>query len=161
MENLNGLLRSHDLTEARALNWERISSGALLDAARPLGTPSSNRMRIRQTGGARNRRRRIEAPGCEFKHRLNLLPRDIVLLDYFFNARAHFKVFKNRSHRHPGILKKTHAPLRLPGTLSTAGHCDQSRLPAMMSAPSFRLTRTVTLRRFNGFVTSGRETDTF
>src|ERR1700690_3683110 len=33
------------------------------------------------------------------------------------------------------VLRNTHAPLRLPGTLSTAGHCDQSR--AAMFLPSF------------------------
>src|SRR5208282_1309504 len=33
------------------------------------------------------------------------------------------------------VLRNTHAPLRLPATLSTAGHCDQSR--AAMFEPSF------------------------
>jgi hypothetical protein len=32
------------------------------------------------------------------------------------------------------VSRNTHAPLRLSGTLSTAGHCDQSRL-AMFCAP--------------------------
>jgi hypothetical protein len=30
-------LRSHDVTEARALNWERISNGALLELAEDAG----------------------------------------------------------------------------------------------------------------------------
>src|SRR5271157_4530746 len=39
---------------------------------------------------------------------------------------------------------KTHAPLRRPGTLSTAGHCDQSRVAvAMACSPSFRVRQTV------------------
>src|SRR5262249_14831896 len=34
------------------------------------------------------------------------------------------------------VALRTHAPLTLPGTLSTAGHCDQSRL-AMFDVLSF------------------------
>jgi hypothetical protein len=30
------------------------------------------------------------------------------------------------------VSRNTHAPLRLPGMLSTAGHCDQSRLAMMV-----------------------------
>src|SRR5579863_6668500 len=38
------------------------------------------------------------------------------------------------------VSRNTHAPLRLPGMLSTAGHCDQSRVAvAMICAPAFRL----------------------
>src|SRR5579863_4035657 len=39
-------------------------------------------------------------------------------------------------------LRNVHAPLTLPGTLSTAGHCDQSRF-AMICAPSFRVRQRV------------------
>jgi hypothetical protein len=34
------------------------------------------------------------------------------------------------------VSRNTHAPLTLPGMLSTAGHCDQSSV-AMIIAPSF------------------------
>src|SRR6185437_932745 len=38
------------------------------------------------------------------------------------------------------VFWKTHAPLRLPGTLSTAAHCDQSKIVvAIIRAPSSRL----------------------
>jgi hypothetical protein len=33
------------------------------------------------------------------------------------------------------VSRNTHAPLRLSGTLSTAGHCDQSRLAMMFPSP--------------------------
>src|ERR1039458_3163187 len=38
------------------------------------------------------------------------------------------------------VSLNTQAPLRLPGTLSTAGHCDQSRLAIFASLP-FELSR--------------------
>jgi hypothetical protein len=82
-------------------------------------------MRIIQSGGTRRNRRRVEAAGGEFEHRLNLLPRYMKLLDDFLDARTCLKIFKNRSHGHPSV-RNTHAPLRLPGMLSTAGHWDQS-----------------------------------
>src|SRR5579863_4574385 len=36
------------------------------------------------------------------------------------------------------VSLNTHAPLRLPGTLSTAGHCDQSRLAIFASLSRFQ-----------------------
>jgi hypothetical protein len=41
------------------------------------------------------------------------------------------------------VPRNTHAPLTLPGMLSTAGHCDQSRLLAMICAPAFRVRQIV------------------
>src|SRR5271157_5179206 len=46
---------------------------------------------------------------------------------------------------------KTHAPLRFPGMLSTAGHCDQSRVA--MFLPSFH--DPLFLSHFDGGVTRG------
>ena len=53
---------------------------------------------------------------------------------------VHYVKCPGRALERPtGILvsRKTQAPLSLAGTLSTAGHCDQSRF-AMMYAPSLR-----------------------
>ena len=95
------------------------------------GVPWSNKTSIRAG------RWRFGAVRDELEDGLNLLPRDAEFFHQFVNAHV-LKIFKNRRNRHPGSLK-THAPLRLPGTLSTAGHCDQSRLLAMIYAPSLRL----------------------
>src|SRR5580692_5122631 len=37
------------------------------------------------------------------------------------------------------VSRNTHAPLRLSGTLSTAGHCDQSRI-AIVPTPCYQVT---------------------
>jgi hypothetical protein len=37
------------------------------------------------------------------------------------------------------VSLNTHAPLRLPGTLSTAGHCDQSRAVMFFPPPNLNL----------------------
>ncbi len=81
---------------------------------------------MRRTGCANRNRRRVEPPRGKFEHRLNLLSSDIVLLDDFLDARTDFEVSKIVA---TGIRVSlnTHAPPRLPGMLSTAGHCDQSR----------------------------------
>src|SRR5438552_4487756 len=45
--------------------------------------------------------------------------------------------FSNTVETGVRVSRKTHSPLRLPGILSTAGHCDQSR-PAIIYAPFFQ-----------------------
>src|ERR1035438_8789947 len=71
-------------------------------------------MRIRRTCCAHRNRRRVEAAGSKFKDRLNLLPRDIVLLHDLLDARTHLEVFKDRGDRHTGIAKnpRTAPPTR-------------------------------------------------
>src|ERR1700722_7713551 len=50
------------------------------------------------------------------------------------------------------VSRNTHAPLRLSATLSTAGHCDQSRV-AMLRLPfHFRLYHDSRLNKINGMV---------
>src|SRR6266566_2662835 len=71
----------------------------------PLGVPWSKRTRIIQSSCASRNRRRVEAAGGKFEHRLNLLPRHMKLLDNFLDARTRLKIFKNRSDGHPGIAK--------------------------------------------------------
>jgi hypothetical protein len=86
-----------------------------------------------------HRRRSVETPRRKFKHRLNLLPRYIVLLDDFLNARTSSR-FSNTVATGIRVSRNTHAPLRLSGTLSTAGHCDQSSVAvAMLCTPSLRI----------------------
>jgi len=41
---------------------------------------------------------------------------------------SRFEVFEHGGNRHTKCCEKNHAPLSLPGTLATAGHCDQSRV---------------------------------
>jgi hypothetical protein len=52
------------------------------------------------------------------------------------DARTHFEVFKDRSNG-IRVSLKTQAPLRRPGTLSTTGHCNQSRLDVAMTCDPF------------------------
>ena len=66
-------------------------------------------MRIRPAGYTGRNRWRVEATRRKFKNRFNLLPRDIVLLDDFLNARTYFEVFKDRGDRHPGIAEHPRA----------------------------------------------------
>ncbi len=66
-------------------------------------------MRIRTTGYADGHRGRVEATSGKFKNRLNLLPRDVVLLDDFLDARTNFEVFKDCSDGHSGVLKHPRA----------------------------------------------------
>jgi hypothetical protein len=60
----------------------------------------------------------------EFQHGLNLLSCDAELLHQLVNAHI-LQILEYSGDRRPCVLD-THAPLRLPGMLSTAGHCDQS-----------------------------------
>ena len=72
------------------------------------------------------RSRPLEALRHKLKHRCGLLPRHVELFHYFFDAQI-FEILDDCGNRQPGV-PKNHAPLNRPGTLSTAGHWDQSRL---------------------------------
>src|ERR1700682_4177698 len=50
-------------------------------------------------------RGRIKTAGSKFQHCVDLLPRDIELLDDFLNTRTGLKIFKDGSHGHPCIAK--------------------------------------------------------
>jgi hypothetical protein len=81
--------------------------------------------------------RRIQAPRREFQHRYHLFPRNVKPLHDFVNV-APASRFSNTIETGIRVSLNTHAPLTLPGMLSTAGHCDQSRL-AMICAPPLRI----------------------
>ena len=70
---------------------------------------------------------RVEAAGREFEHGLNLLRRHMKLFNDFVNVEPASR-FSKTVATGMRVSLKTHAPLRRSGTLSTAGHCDQSRL---------------------------------
>jgi len=74
------------------------------DCAIPLGVTWSNRTSIhrRMCSGDRDR---IKAARGKFKDRVDLLPRDVELLDDFFYGSPGFKVFEHGGNRHPGIAK--------------------------------------------------------
>ncbi len=91
----------------------------------PFGVTWSKRMSIE--GGAG---RRVEAAGGKLKHLVDLFARDVELLDDFVDRGASFEVFEYGGMR---VLRNTHAPLRRPGTLSTAGHCDQSSVGILVT----------------------------
>jgi hypothetical protein len=93
-------------------------------------------MRIRRASTVNGNGRRIQAAGGKFEHGLNLVSRDMKLLNNFLYARTRLKIFKTLA---TGILvpRNTHAPLRRSATLSTAGHCDQSRVDVAMILRSF------------------------
>ena len=78
---------------------------------------------------------RIKTAGGKFKYGIDLLPRDVELLDDFFYGGAGFKV-SNTADTGIRLLRNTHAPFSLPGTLSTAGHWDQSRVVMSYLLPS-------------------------
>jgi len=67
-----------------------------------------------------------QTPCYKLKNRFNLFPRHVELFHNFRNAQV-FQVFEYGRNRHTGVAKHP-SPLRLPGTLSTAAHCDQSRI---------------------------------
>src|ERR1700730_11215234 len=62
--------------------------------------------------------------------------------------------FSNTMETGIRVSLNTHAPLTLPGMLSTAGHCDQSRF-AMICAPFFQVIVTVDYTPGRGFFLSG------
>ena len=74
--------------------------------------------------GCLPRGRPLEALRHKLKRRCDLLPRHVELFHDFFDAQI-FKILDDCGNR---VSLKTHAPLNRPGTLSTAEHCDQSRL---------------------------------
>jgi len=71
----------------------------------PLGVPWSKRMRIWCSRRTHGKRRHVEAPRREFKHRLNLLARHMKLLDDFLDVRPGFKIFEHGGDGHAGIFE--------------------------------------------------------
>src|SRR5271166_985314 len=72
--------------------------------AMPLGVTWSKRMSI--DGGMCSKGGGwIKAAGGKFKHRVDLFPRDVELLDDFFYGGPGFEVFEHGGHWHPGISK--------------------------------------------------------
>jgi len=70
----------------------------------------------------------IETTDGELDYRLHLI--SVQPLEPFHdvvNIGSGFQIFEDGGYQHR-VPFKTHAPLTLPGTLSTAGHCDQSRI---------------------------------
>src|ERR1700693_2523068 len=74
------------------------------DWAIPVGVTWSNRMSIHRRMFSRDRDR-IKAAGGKFKDRVDLRPRNVELLDDFFDGGSGFKVFEHGGHGHPGIAK--------------------------------------------------------
>src|SRR5713226_660915 len=58
--------------------------------------------------------------------------------------------FSNTADTGIRVSRNTHAPLSLPGTLSTTGHCDQSRVAMFLPSPTVNF-----LPRFGSGVTRG------
>lgn len=67
--------------------------------------------------------------GDKFQNNLNLFPRHAEFLHKLVNA--HVLKLSNTVETGIRVFVKTYAPLRLPGMLSTAGHCDQSSVVAI------------------------------
>ena len=68
---------------------------------------------------------RLQAASGKIQHRSDFLQGHVEPFGDFVNCGAGLKILEYDRHRHSGILE-THAPLTLPGMLSTMGHCDQS-----------------------------------
>jgi hypothetical protein len=77
----------------------------------------------------------VEAAGGKLKYLVDLFARDVELLDDFVDRGAASR-FSNTAETGMRVLRNTHAPLRRPGTLSTAGHCDQSSVGTRSRATS-------------------------
>jgi len=71
--------------------------------------------------------RRIETSGGKSKHRVDLTSRYVELLNNIVDARTCFRC-QTRQIRASGSHETPMPPPNRPGTLSTAGHWDQSRL---------------------------------
>jgi hypothetical protein len=82
---------------------------------------------------------RIKAQRRKFQHGYHLLARHVEPRNNFLDRSAGFDVLENGRYG-IGLSLKTHSPLRQPGTRSTAGHCDQSRVTTTF-APSYRENR--------------------
>ena len=78
--------------------------------------------------------RRLKALRHKIEHRCNLFPRHIELFHYFFDAQI-LEIF-DAVATGKRVSRNTQAPLTLPGTLSTAGHWDQSRVGMFLTSLS-------------------------
>jgi len=71
----------------------------------PRGATGSKRIRIGKGSRANRSGGRVQAPGGEFKYGLNLLPRQVELVDDFVKGGSGFKVLEDGGHGHPGIAE--------------------------------------------------------
>jgi hypothetical protein len=69
---------------------------------------------------------RFSSSHGEFQNGFHLFPRDTKFFDELIDA--HVLRFSNTTETGVRVPRNTQAPLLLPGTLSTTGHCDQSML---------------------------------
>ena len=83
--------------------------------------------------------RRIQAAGGEFQHHHDLFPPQMMPFHDFVHSGPNSR-FSNSRETGIRVSLKTHAPLTLPGTLSTAGHWDQSRaaMVGLLTSLSFQ-----------------------
>jgi len=105
---------------------------ALETPCKRLGERLSNGMSIELCSWVVGRRR-IKTPRSKFEHCQYLLSRQMKPMHDLVDAGPVLQVAKHDRSRCP-TPRNTQAPLRLPGMLPTAGHCDQSRL-AMRCTP--------------------------
>lgn len=77
--------------------------------------------------------RGIETSGREFEYGYDLFPRHVEPLHDLLDTRPGFEIFEN-VETGIRVSLNTHAPLTLPGILSTAGHLDQSRLAMIVAS---------------------------
>lgn len=68
----------------------------------------------------------VKALGHKVEDRYDLLPRNVELFNHFLEAQV-LQILDDSGHRQACTAKHPCATT-LPGMLSTAGHCDQSRL---------------------------------
>ena len=77
-------------------------------------------------------RQSIETSNSKFNNCVALLSvKPVIPLQDVVNIGASLKIFESYRYWHPRTFK-THAPLTLPGTLSTAEHYDQSRVAILV-----------------------------
>jgi hypothetical protein len=77
-------------------------------------------MRVSHSGRI-DRNRRRGASGGKIQYGLNLLTGHVVVLHNFLDAWSYSR-FSKITEIGIRVLRRTHAPLTLPGMLSTAGH---------------------------------------
>ena len=96
----------------------------------------SKRIRIDRCQRSAIDRRCIETASRKFEHGYDLLAGHVEPVHDLVYRGARLEVFKT-VETGIRVSLKTQAPPRLPGTLSTAAHCDQSRT-AMVRCPCFQ-----------------------
>jgi hypothetical protein len=93
-------------------------------------------------GGSRG----VEAARRELKHLVDLMSNCSTISSIVAPASR----FSNTAETGIRVLRNTHAPLSRPGTLSTAGHCDQSRVDILVAPSTVAFTIISRLRHAGG-----------